>query len=107
MGVHPWLTLVLALGWALLPRVASAQAAEMRTAGDQSPDLADVVERLISRTNAFRYQEGRPTFQPITLQITNTSDVAIPFVYRGVSATSYPGSACLSTLSLERRRCLT
>jgi uncharacterized protein YkwD len=61
---HQWLTLVFAIGWALLPRVASAQAAELRTAGDQSPDLADVVERLISRTNAFRQQEGRPPVAP-------------------------------------------
>ena len=61
---HPWLTFVLALGWALLPRAASAQAAETRTAGDQSPDLADVVEHLISRTHAFRHQEGRPPVAP-------------------------------------------
>jgi uncharacterized protein YkwD len=61
---HQWLTLVFAIGWALLPRVASVQAAEMKTAGDQSPDLADVMERLISRTNAFRQQEGRPPVAP-------------------------------------------
>jgi uncharacterized protein YkwD len=59
--VHRWLLLVLAIGWVLLPRAASAQAAETRTSGDQSPDLADVGERLISRTNAFRHQEGLPT----------------------------------------------
>jgi uncharacterized protein YkwD len=59
MGYH-WLTLVFAVGWALLPRAASAQAAETRTAGDQSPNLAAVVERLVGRTNAFRQQEGRP-----------------------------------------------
>jgi uncharacterized protein YkwD len=64
MMVHQWLTFVLALGGALLPRAASAQAAEMRTAGAQSPDIADVVERLISRTNAFRQEEGRPPVAP-------------------------------------------
>jgi uncharacterized protein YkwD len=62
--VHRWLTLVFAIGWALLPRAASVQAAKMRTAGDQSPDLADVVEHLISHTNAFRQQEGRPPVAP-------------------------------------------
>jgi len=61
---HHWLTVVLALGWALLPRVASAQPAAMRTAGNQAPDLADVEERLISRTNAFRHQEGRAAVAP-------------------------------------------
>jgi uncharacterized protein YkwD len=60
---HHWLTLVFAIGWALLPRAASPQAAETRTAGGQSPDLVDVVKRLISRTNAF-YQEGRPPVAP-------------------------------------------
>jgi uncharacterized protein YkwD len=64
MMVHPWLTLVFALGWVLLPRATSAQAAEMRTAGDQSPDLTAVVERLIIQTNAFRHQEGRPSVAP-------------------------------------------
>ena len=53
MGYH-WLTLVFAIAWVLLPQVASVQAAETRTAGDQSPDLAAVVEHLISLTNAFR-----------------------------------------------------
>jgi uncharacterized protein YkwD len=61
---HPWLTLVFAIGWALLHQVASAQAAETRTAGAQSPDLADVVARLLSRTHAFRQQEGRPPVTP-------------------------------------------
>jgi uncharacterized protein YkwD len=64
MMVHTWLTLVLAIGRALLPRAASAQAAETRTVGNQSPNLADVVERLISHTNAFRQQEGRPPVAP-------------------------------------------
>jgi uncharacterized protein YkwD len=62
--VHQWLSLVLALGWVLLPRATSAQAAEMRTAGDQSPNLADVVELLLSRTDTFRQQEGRPPVAP-------------------------------------------
>jgi uncharacterized protein YkwD len=61
---HHWLTLVFAMGWVLLPQVASVQAADTRTAGAQSPDLADVVERLISRTHAFRHQEGRPPVAP-------------------------------------------
>jgi uncharacterized protein YkwD len=64
MRVHTWLTLVFAMGWALLPRAASVQAAETRTAGAPSPDLADVVEHLISRTHAFRQQEGRPPVAP-------------------------------------------
>ena len=62
--VHQWLPLVLALGGVLLPRAASAQAVETRTGRDQSPDLAAVVARLISRTNAFRQQEGRPPVTP-------------------------------------------
>jgi uncharacterized protein YkwD len=61
---HHWLTLVFAMGWVLLPQVASVQAADRRTAGDQSPDLADVVERLISHTNTFRQQQGRPPVAP-------------------------------------------
>jgi uncharacterized protein YkwD len=64
MMVYTWLTLVFAMGWVLLPQAASAQAAETRTAGDKSPNLTDVVERLISRTHAFRQQEGRPTVAP-------------------------------------------
>jgi uncharacterized protein YkwD len=64
MMVHPWLTLVFAMGWVLLPQVASVQAADTRTAGAQSPDLTDVVERLTSRTHAFRHQEGRPPVAP-------------------------------------------
>jgi uncharacterized protein YkwD len=70
--MYQWLTLLLALGWVLLPRAASAQAAETRTAGDQSPDLANVVERLISYTNAFRQQEGRPSVAP-NPQLTATA----------------------------------
>ena len=61
---HPWLTLVFAIGWALLPRATAAQAAETRTAEDPSSDLADMVERLIRRTYAFRQQEGRPPVAP-------------------------------------------
>jgi uncharacterized protein YkwD len=64
MMVHQWLLQLLAIGWVLVPVAASAQAAETRTAGAQSPDLADVVERLISHTNAFRHQEGRPPVAP-------------------------------------------
>jgi uncharacterized protein YkwD len=64
MMVHQWLLQLLAIGWVLVPVAASAQAAETRTAGAQSPDLADVMERLISRTNAFRHQEGRPPVSP-------------------------------------------
>jgi hypothetical protein len=62
--VHQWLLQLLAIGWVLVPAAASAQAAETRTAGAQSPDLAGVVERLISRTHAFRQQEGRPPVAP-------------------------------------------
>jgi hypothetical protein len=54
MMVHQWLLQLLAIGWVLVPVAASAQAAETRTAGDKSPILADVVERLISRIHAFR-----------------------------------------------------
>jgi uncharacterized protein YkwD len=65
------LLVVLALGWILVPTLVPAQAAEMRTTEssppradqpateEQSPDLADAVQRIISRTNAFRQQEGR------------------------------------------------
>jgi hypothetical protein len=49
-------------GWVLVPAAASGQAAETRRAGDQSPDVAAVVEHLISLTNAF--QEGRPPLAP-------------------------------------------
>jgi hypothetical protein len=52
--VHPWWLRWLAMGWVLVPAAASAQAAETRRAGDQSPDVAAVVEHLISLTNAFR-----------------------------------------------------
>jgi uncharacterized protein YkwD len=62
--VHQWLFQLLAIGWVLLPGAASAQAAETKTAGDKSPNLTDVVERLISRTHAFRQQEGRPPVAP-------------------------------------------
>jgi Cysteine-rich secretory protein family len=53
----------------------------MRTAGDQSPDLADVVERLISRTKAFRQQEGRP---PVALnpQLTAAAQDFAAFMVR-------------------------
>ena len=50
---HHWLTLVFAMGWVLLPRVASVQAAETRTPGDQSSNLVGRVERLLRRTHAF------------------------------------------------------
>ncbi len=62
--VHPWLTFVLPLGWALLPRVAPAQATEMRTARTRVPDVAAVVERLIRGTTSIRHQEGRPLLAP-------------------------------------------
>jgi uncharacterized protein YkwD len=64
MMLHTWLTLVFTMGWVLLPRAASAQAVETETAGDKSPNLTDAVERLISRTHAFRQQEGRPPVAP-------------------------------------------
>ena len=89
-----WWLRWLAIGWVLVPAAASAQAAEMRTAGDQSPDLAAVVERLLSRTNAFRQQEGRPpvapnpqfaatardfaTFRARSGQLTHTTDGQTP-----------------------------
>jgi uncharacterized protein YkwD len=76
MRVHTWLTLVFAMGWGLLPQVASVQGAETRTAGAQSPDLAGVVERLISRTHAFRHQEGRPPVAPNSQLIAAAHDFA-------------------------------
>jgi uncharacterized protein YkwD len=93
--VHRWVLLVgLALGWTLVPTAISAQAAEPRTSGDQSPELATVVERLISRTNAFRHQEGRPpvasnpqltataqdfaTFMARTGELSHTADGQTP-----------------------------
>jgi uncharacterized protein YkwD len=79
--VHHWLTLVVAFGWVLLPAVTSAQAAERTTAADQSPDLADVVERLIGRTNVFRQQEGRPPVAP-NPQLTATAQDFATFVAR-------------------------
>lgn len=79
--VHRWLLLVLGIGWVLVPAIASAQAAEGRTAGDQSPDLADVVERLISHTNAFRHQEGRSPVAP-NPQLTATAQDFATFMAR-------------------------
>jgi uncharacterized protein YkwD len=78
---HHWLTLVFAIGWALLPRAASAQAAEARTAEGQSPNLADVAERLISRTNAFRQQEGGPPVAP-NPQLTGAAQDFAAFMAR-------------------------
>jgi uncharacterized protein YkwD len=80
--VHRWVLLVgLALGWLLVPAVISAQAAQTRTSGDQSPDLADVVERLISRTNAFRQQEGLPPVAP-NPQLSATAQDSATFMAR-------------------------
>jgi uncharacterized protein YkwD len=62
--VHPWWLRWLAIGWVLVPAAASMQAADTRRAGDQSPDVAAVVEHLISLANAFRQQEGRPPVAP-------------------------------------------
>jgi uncharacterized protein YkwD len=64
MIMHRWLLLVLGLAWVLVPAAAAAQATETRTAGEQSPDAADVVERLLSHTQAFRQQEARPPVAP-------------------------------------------
>jgi uncharacterized protein YkwD len=64
MIMHRWLLLVLGLAWVLVPAAAAAQAAETGTAGEQSPDAADVVERLLSHTQAFRQQEARPPVAP-------------------------------------------
>jgi uncharacterized protein YkwD len=72
---HHGLTLVFAIESALRPRAASAQAAEPRTAGGQSPDLVDVVERLISRTHAF-HQDGRPPVAPNPERTAAAPDVA-------------------------------
>jgi uncharacterized protein YkwD len=44
--------------------------------GDQSPDLADVLERLISRTNAFRQQEGHPPVVPYPQLTASAQDFA-------------------------------
>ena len=104
---HHWRTLVFAMGWVLPPQVASVQAAETRTAGAQSPDLADVVERLSSRTHAFRQQEGRPpvvpnpqltaaaqdlaTFMARTGQFSHTADGQTP----EVRATAHGDDPCL------------
>src|SRR6266850_2929379 len=76
-----WLLLVLGLGWVLVPMIASAQAAERGMAGDQSPDLADVVERLLSHTNAFRHQEGRSPVAP-NPQLTATAQDFATFMAR-------------------------
>ncbi len=86
--MHRWLLLVLGLGWVLLPAAPSAQAAEKRTTDppatrDQSPDLVDVVERLISHTNAFRQQEGRPTAK-VNPQLTATAQDFATFMARTV-----------------------
>jgi uncharacterized protein YkwD len=62
--MHAWWLRWLAIGWVLVPAAAPVQAAETRTAGDPSPDLAAVVEHLIRRTHAFRHQEGRPPVGP-------------------------------------------
>jgi uncharacterized protein YkwD len=80
---HHWLTFVLALGWALLPQVASVQAAEMRTAEAQSPDLAVAVEHLISRTNAVRHQEGRPPVAPNPQLTATAQDFAAFMAHTG------------------------
>ena len=77
------LTLVLAIGWVLLPAATSAQAAERRTVGDRSTDLADAVERLISRTNAFRHQEGRPPVAPNPQLTTAAQDFATFMAHTG------------------------
>jgi uncharacterized protein YkwD len=91
--VSRWLLLVLALGWALVPAVVSARAAKMKraeappsradppTMGNQSPDLADVVEGILTRTNAFRRQEGRP---PVATnpQLTATTQEFAAFMAR-------------------------
>jgi uncharacterized protein YkwD len=80
--VHRWVLLVgLALAWGLMPAVISAQAAETRTSGDQSPDLTDVVERLISRTHAFRQQKGLPPVVP-NPQLTATARDFATFMAR-------------------------
>jgi len=70
--VHRWLLRLLVLGWVLVPAAASAQAAATRTAADQFLDLADVMEHIINRTNAFRQQEGRPTVK-VNPQLTATA----------------------------------
>jgi uncharacterized protein YkwD len=62
--LHQWWLRWLAIGWVLVPASASALAAETRTAGGQSPNLAAVVEHLINLTNTFRHQEGRPPVAP-------------------------------------------
>jgi uncharacterized protein YkwD len=82
MGYH-WLTLVFAIAWVLLPQVASVQAAETRTAGDQSPDLAAVLEHLINRTNAFRHQEGRPPVAPNPQLTAAAQDFAVFMAHTG------------------------
>jgi len=105
---HHCLALVLAIGWALLPREASAQPAAMRTAGNQAPDLVDVAERLLSRTNAFRQQEGLPPVAPSpqltaaaqnfaaflarTNQLSHTADGQTP----EARATAYGYGPCVS-----------
>jgi uncharacterized protein YkwD len=91
--VSRWQLLVLTLGWALMPVVVSAQAAEMQraespspradplTMGHRSPDLADVMEGILTRTNAFRHQEGRP---PVATnpQLTATAQDFAAFMAR-------------------------
>jgi uncharacterized protein YkwD len=100
------LLLGLGLGWLLLSAAASAKVVAMGTneappsgadhptTGRQSPDLADVLERLIVLTNALRQQEGRPalatnpqltaigqdfaTFMARTGQFSHTADGQSP-----------------------------
>jgi uncharacterized protein YkwD len=79
--VHPWWLRWLAIGWVLVPAAASVQAAETRMAGDQSPDVAAVVEHLISLTNAFRHQEGRPPVAP-NPQLTAAAQDFAAFIAR-------------------------
>jgi uncharacterized protein YkwD len=88
-----WLLMVLALRWLLLPAAASGQVVEVGTAEfhptradqvaleNQSPDLGDVVERIISRTNAFRHQKGRPTLAT-NPQLTATAQDFATFMAR-------------------------
>ena len=88
--------MVLALRWLLLPAAASGQVVEVGTAEshptradqvaleNQPPDLGDVVERIISGTNVFRHQKGRPTLATNPQLTATVQDFATHGPYESV-----------------------
>jgi uncharacterized protein YkwD len=91
--VYQLLLLVFGLGWLLLSAPASGQGVDMGTnkvppsgadqptIHHQPPELAEVVERLIILTNAFRQKEGRPSLAP-NPQLTATAQDFATFMAR-------------------------